>query len=73
MSGGNFRAINIDDIYLFSAARGLSLVAVSLGYAIGAVLRLLVAVASLVAECRLQGTWASVVAAGWLISCGAQA
>ena len=59
--------------WVFVAARGLPLVAVSLGYAIGAVLRLLVAVASLVAERRLQGTWASVVAAGRLISCGAQA
>ena len=58
--------------WVFVAARGLSLVAVSLGYALGAVLRLLIAVASLVAECRLQGAWASVVAADGLSSCGAQ-
>ena len=56
-----------------AAARGLSPVAVSLGYATRAALRLLIAVASLVAKHRLSGTWASVVAAGGLTSCGPQA
>ena len=65
--------------YLFLAAfvlcccRGLSLVAVSGGYTLAAVHGLLTAVASLVAEHRLQGVQASVVAAPGLSSCGAQA
>ena len=45
------------------AAGGLSLVAVSRGCSLVAAQGLLTAVASLVAEHRLQGTWASVVVA----------
>ena len=54
-------------IYLVSAGlglrccAGLSLVLESRGYSLAAVLRLLVAVASLVAEHGLWVTWASVV------------
>ena len=47
--------------WVFIAAQGLSLVVGSEGYSLVAVLRLLTVVASLVAEHRLQGTWASVV------------
>ena len=42
---------------------GFSLVVVSRGYTVVAVSRLLIAVASLVAEHELSGTWASVLAA----------
>ena len=42
--------------WVFAAARGLSLVVASGKYSLAAVCRLLVAVASLVAEHRLQGT-----------------
>ena len=42
---------------------GFSLVVVSRGYTLVAVSRLLIAVASLVAEHELSGTWASVLAA----------
>ena len=45
------------------AARGLSLVAASRGYSLGAVQGLLIAMASLVVQHRLQGVRASVVAA----------
>ena len=51
----------------------LSLVAVSRGYFSVAVHWLLTAMPSLVAECGLQGTWASVVAACRLSSCGSRA
>ena len=49
---------------------GLSLVGVSWGYSLVAVQRLLIAMASLVAERELYGTSASVVAAHGLGSCG---
>ena len=42
---------------------GVSLVAVSRGYSLGAVCRLLIVAVSLVAERGLSGTWASVIAA----------
>ena len=51
---------------------GLSLVVVSGGYSLVVLHGLLIAVASLVAEHRLQGAWASVVVRG-LSSCGSQA
>ena len=43
------------------------------GSSLVVVLRLLIAVASLVAEHRLQGAWASVLAARGLRSCGSPA
>ena len=43
----------------FLAVRGLSLLAMSRGYALVAMRKLLIAMASLVAEHRLQGTWTS--------------
>ena len=49
--------------WVFAAVRGLSLVAASGGYSLGVVCGFLVAVASLVAEHRLYGLQASVVAA----------
>ena len=52
---------------------GSSLVAVSGDYSLVAVLRLLMAVASLVAEHRLQGTRSLVVVVLGLSSCGTQA
>ena len=52
---------------------GFSLVAVSRGYSLVGVHGLLIVVASLVVEHRLQGTRASVVAARGLSSCGSQA
>ena len=54
------------------AAFRLSLVAASRGYSLVAMHRLLIAVASLVAEHRLQGLWASAVAARRPGSCGMQ-
>ena len=51
----------------------LSLVAASWGYSLVAVLRLLIAVASLVAEHGLSGGRALVVAPRGLSSCGTQA
>ena len=64
-------------IYLFLAELGLccgtdlSLVATSRGYSLVAVLRLLIAVASLVGEHGLSSTQASGAAARGLSSCGA--
>ena len=55
---------------VFIAARGLSLLAVSRGFSLVVMLRLLTAAASLVAEHGLQGTQASVVVAHGL-SCSA--
>ena len=52
---------------------GYSLVAASGSDSLVAVCRLLVVVASLVAEDGLQGVWASVVAARRLGSCDSQA
>ena len=52
---------------------GFSLVAVSSGCSLVVVLRLLIAVASLVAEYGFQGTQASVVAAGGLSGCSSRA
>ena len=57
---------------VFLALEGLSLVA-SRGYSLVRVLRPLTAVATLVAEHRLQGAWASVLAARGLRSCGSPA
>ena len=57
--------------YLFFGWAGSLLL--SLGFSLVAVLRLLVAVASLVAEHRLKGVWASAVATLGLSSCGAWA
>ena len=54
--------------WVFIATRGLSLVAASGGYSLVVVCGLFVAVASLVSEHRLWGTWASVVAA-YRLSC----
>ena len=51
---------------------GFSLVAASGGYPV-VVMYGLIAVASLVAEHRLQGMWASVAVAGGLSSCSSQA
>ena len=48
--------------WVFVAAHGLSLVAGSGGSSLAVVCRLLVVVASLVAECRLWGVWAAVAA-----------
>ena len=50
---------------------GFSLVVVSRSYTLVAVRGLLVAVASLVAEHRVCGIWASVVVARGLSGCGA--
>ena len=50
----------------------VSLVVVSRGYAL-VVHRLLIALASLVAEHGLKGMWASVIVAHGLSSCGSQA
>ena len=50
-----------------------SLVAASRGYTSAAVHRLPIAVVSLVAECWLEGRWASAAAAPGLNSCGSQA
>ena len=58
--------------WVFIAACALSLVA-SRGYSLVRVFRPLTAVASLVAEHRLQGAWASVLAARGLRSCGSPA
>ena len=57
----------------FSLLFGFSLVVVSRGYSLVAVLGFLITVASLVAEHRLQGTWASTVVARELSSCGSPA
>ena len=51
---------------VFVAIHRLSLVAASGGYSLVAVCSVLIAVASLVAEHRLQGMWASVAVAGRL-------
>ena len=51
---------------VFVAIHRLSLVAASGGYSLVVVCRVLIAVASLVPEHRLQGTWASVAVAGRL-------
>ena len=58
--------------WLFVAVHGLSLVAVSGGYSVAAH-GLLIAVASLVVEHRLQGVWTSVVVTRGLSSCGLRA
>jgi len=55
---------------VFVTTHGLSLVVESGSSSPVAVHASLIAVASLV-EHRLQGVWASVVAASWLCSCGA--
>lgn len=58
---------------VFAATRGLSLVAMSRGYSLGAVLGPLIAVACLVVEHGLQGIQDSVVAAhrlSHLMECG---
>ena len=52
---------------------GLSLVAVSGGYSLAAVLGLLISVAFLVPEHELKGAWASVAMAGGLRSCSSWA
>ena len=57
---------------LFISCTGFSLVAASGGYPV-VVMYGLIAVASLVAEHRLQGMWASVAVAGGLSSCSSQA
>ena len=49
--------------WVFIAACGLSLVVANWGYSLAAVCRLLILVASLVAEHRLQGAWVSRAAA----------
>ena len=53
---------------MFVAARGLSLVVASRGYSLVVAHRLLIAVASRVAEHRLWSMWASVVAMGLVAS-----
>ena len=50
-----------------------SLVVLSRGYSLAAMHRLLIAVTSFVVEHKLQGMWASVVAALGLSRCGARA
>ena len=66
-------------IYLFLVVLGLcccmqfSLIAASGGYPVVAVHRLLIAVASLIAEHRLQDVRASVVVVRGLSSCGSRA
>ena len=52
---------------------GFSLVSANGGYSLAAVLGLLIVVASLVAEHELQGTWAALVLARGLSSCGSRA
>ena len=54
---------NILLLWVFVAVLGLSLVAASWGSTLAAVLRLLIAVTSLVAKHKLQSTLASVVVA----------
>ena len=49
--------------WVFVAVCGLSLVVVSRGYSLAVVCRLLITGASLAAEHRFYGTWASVVVA----------
>ena len=59
--------------WVFIAMCGLSLVVASGGYSLVVVRRLLIAVAYLVAEHRLQGVQASVVVVYWLtcpMACG---
>jgi len=46
-------------LWVFVAVRGLSLVAMSRGYSLVAVRRLLITLASLVVELGLEGLWAS--------------
>ena len=58
--------------WVFVAGRAFSLVAASWGYSLDVVCRLLIAGVSLVAERGVQGTWASVIAATRLGSCGSQ-
>ena len=60
-------------VYFFTFGCAGSLLMCARWLPLVAMLRLLIAAASLVAERRLQGTWASVVAAHELRSCGAQA
>ena len=52
---------------------GFSLVGVSKGYSLVVVCRLLIVTASLVAQHRLQGLWASVIVAYRLSSCNSWA
>ena len=52
--------------WVFVAVRGLSLAVASGGYSLVAECGLIIEVAPLVAEHRLQGTWTSVVAVGGL-------
>ena len=59
--------------WVFAAVRGLSLVAASRGYSLAVVCGFLVAVASPVAEHRLYGFQASVVAARGHSSCDLRA
>ena len=67
-----FKLINLWLLWVFVAAHGLSLVAVSGGLPFVAVHRSLIAVSSLVAA-RALGAWASVVVVHRLSSCGSRA
>ena len=58
--------------WVFIVAHRLSLVAASGGYSLVVVHGLLIALASLVAEHGLWGTWASVAVSYRLSSCGSQ-
>ena len=70
--------LSIEFIYLFLAVPGLhcyigfSLIATSRSYTLVVVHRLLIAVASLIAEHRLEGAWPSLAGARRLSSCGSQ-
>ena len=79
-STGPFFFLNTCEVFLKNVLAALnlhccmdfSLVAASGGYPV-VVMHGLIAVASLVAEHRLQGMWASVAVAGGLSSCSSQA
>ena len=60
-------------VLCLSCCSGFSPAAVSGSYSLDAVCGLRIAVASLAAEHRLQGTGASVAVAPWLSSCGSEA
>ena len=74
---GKFLAVQWLELGEFTATGldfcGLSPVVAAADYSLVAVRGLLNAVASLVVEDRLQGTWAAVVAARGLSSCSSQA
>ena len=60
-------------MFICVCAGGFSLVVASEGYSLAEVCRLLIAIASLVAEHRLSGARATVVVLRGLSSCGSQA